>query len=377
MMSSNTSAQETKLIDEWAFNVWTDNQDWCNQCDKEKNKLIFDDQTKTTQCTQCNHVETYEENKWRILQATRYVAYNYMPGKYFFTNLSSEEIFKKYLRELNHNDWSAWLIHDYVLAKMKTDKPTQDKLIETAKLTINKMNYDTKPWKTLFEKMDTPDPDMFYQVPQIIYEYAQKKLLEAVPKENPQTIMTNYTKTLNNIYRYSRWKEDSVACWITSEIIQLCDIESYSKEFYTKYFACDPVLENLQTDLLAGKPRIFDHKETYIQWELRLADNYLAESRALIGVWAAYYALTAKLGIHALWPPTKILDFDTKSVKKVTQIVNDPELFRFYDLATDLNSIDAPKACYYAKHFIQKVKDLLPNITSTEAELAKSTAYIT
>jgi hypothetical protein len=376
-LSCTTSKQETGLFDEWIYNVWTDSVDWCNQCNKEKNKLAFDDQTKTTRCIQCDHVEIYEDIDWQVLQAKRYVSNRYMPGKYFFNNLSTDEIFKKYLREINHNDWSSWLIHDYVLAKMKKDKPTQEKLTETAKLIVNKMNYDTKPWKTLFEKMDAPDPEIFYQVPQIICEQAQKKITEAAPKENLQAIMQSYARTLNSIYRYSRWKGDRITCWIAREVIQICDIENYSKEFYTKYFSYDPILENFQTDILAGKTPIFDLKETYIQWELRLADNYLAESRAFIGVWAAYYALTAKLGIHALWPPTKTLDIDIKTVKKVTQIVNDPELFRLYDLATELNAIDAKKACWYAKHFIQKVRDLLPKITSIETELAKTAAYIT
>ena len=65
------------------------------------------------------------------------------------------------------------------------------------------------------------------------------------------------------------------------------------------------------------------------------------------------------------------------TVKKVCEIVNDPELFRFYDLATDLNSIDAAKACYYAKYFIESVKKMLPNVTSIEQERAKQFAYIT
>jgi hypothetical protein len=85
-----------------------------------------------------------------------------MPGQYFFSNLSIEEIFQKYLREQTHLDWSSWLMHDYLLAKMKQDKPTQDKLLETAKLVVKKMSYDAKPWKALFEKMDANDPEILY-----------------------------------------------------------------------------------------------------------------------------------------------------------------------------------------------------------------------
>ena len=375
-MNYTTPEQKTQLTDEWTFNVWTNAVDWCNKCNKEKNKIVFDDQAKTTRCIQCGHVEVYEEIDWQILQAERYVTYRYMPGKYLFKDHSLDEIFEKYLRELNHIDWSSWLIHDYVLAKIKTDKATQDKLIEAAKQIINKMHYDSKPWKTLFEKMDAPDPDMFSQVPHILYEQVQKKFQEVAPKENLQNLMQSYVKTLNGIYGYSRWKGDRITCWIISEIIQVCDLENYSKEFYTKYFSCDPILENFQADLLAGNPHAFDPNDTYVQWELRVADNYLAQSNAMISVWAAYYALTAKLGIHALWPPTKTLDFDINTVKKVTKLINDPELFKFYDLATDLNSVDIPKACWYAKHFIQKVKEILPKIPSKETEAAKTAAYI-
>jgi hypothetical protein len=239
------------------------------------------------------------------------------------------------------------------------------------------MHYDNKPWKTLFEKMDAPDPNIYYQVPHILYEQAQKKLQEAAPKEKPQNIMQNYAKTLNDIYGYSRWKGDRSTCWIISEIIQVCDIDNYSREFYTKYYSCDPILENFQADLLAGNPQGFDPAETYIQWELRVADNYLAQSNAMISIWAAFYALAAKLGVHALWPPTKTLDFDVHTVKKVIKLINDSELFRCYDRATDLNSVDSSEACRFAKQFIQKVKEILPKIPTKEAEAAKIAAYIT
>jgi len=371
------TVQESKedVYDEWLFKVWTDSSDWCWHCNKERNKLVFDDQARTICCVQCGHVKTYADTDWKILQAKKYVTTHYMPGKYLFATCSVEEIFQKYLRELNHVDWSSWLLHDYLLAKMKQDKAMQDKLLEVAKLTVNKMSYDAKPWKTLFEKMDTPNSEMLNQVPQIIYEIAEKKFLKVVPKEELSTILQAYAETLNSIYNYSRWKGDRVTCWISSEIIKLCDTESYQLEFDTKYFGCDPILENFQEDILAGKKRDFDPKETYIQWELCLADNYIAESKALPAVWSAYKALSAKLGLHTTWPP-KTIKFDITTVKNVTQLVNDPELFRFYDLATDLNSVDASNACYYAKYFIKKVQELLPKITSTKQEQTKS-AYIT
>jgi|LSQX01.3.fsa_nt_gb hypothetical protein len=218
-----------------------------------------------------------------------------MPGKYFFNNLSVDAIFKKYLRELSHVDWSSWLIHDYVLARMRGDKVVQEKLREVAKIAAEKMSYDRKPWKTLFEKMDAPNAEIFLQVPQIIYEAAEKKFIEVAPKEELQSTFQGYVENLNSIYSYSRWKKDSVACWVTSEIIKLCDIESSSIEFYTKCFGCDPVLEGFQDDILNGKNHEIDGKDSYIQWEIRLADNYLKESTAFLAVWAAYNALTAKL----------------------------------------------------------------------------------
>jgi len=368
--------QKNQIAEEWAYNIWTHSNDWCNQCSNKNNKLVFDDQTKTTKCTQCEHVKTYADRDWKILQAKRYVAYHYMPGKYHFTHHSKEEIFQKYLREYNHNDWTSWLIHDYVLAKMKDDKTVQDKLLETAKLVVEKMSYDSTTWKTLFEKMNAQDPEILYQVPQVIHEFAEKKLQETTSKENMINTMRGYVTTLTSIYRYSRWKGDRVTCWISSEIIKICNIEKYSIDFYTKFFDCDPLLEKFQDDILTGKKREINIKDSYIQWELKLADTYLQQSKALLAVRAAYNALTAKLGIHALWPPTKVLSFDINTVEKVTKIVNDPELYRFYDLATDLNSIDPPKACYYAKYFIAKVKKMLPDITPVEQELTKQSAYI-
>ncbi|MDR2719181.1 MAG: hypothetical protein LBC03_00010 [Nitrososphaerota archaeon] len=383
-MSNNMSEHHRQdvVFDEWSFKIWTDNSDWCRHCKKEKNKLIFDEQTRTTCCSQCGHVETYVDEVWRVMQAQRYVSYNYMPGKYLFGNLSKEEIFQKYLREQIHIDWSSWLLHDYMLAKLKQDKPTQDKLSDTAKLVVEKMSYDIKPWNSLFEKMNKPqDFELFYQIPQIIYEFVEKKLLEVTQKEKLPLIMRDYAATLNSIYNYSRWKNDRVTCWIISEIIKLCDLESHTMKTYTNCFNCDPILENFTDDIITGKKRDFDLNETYIQWELNLADSHLADSHAYVAVWSAYSALTAKLGIHAIWPPTKVLPFDVNTVKKVCELVNDPELFRFYDLATDLNSIDPPKACYYAKYFIKNVKELLPKITPPHKQQEQTnptaTTYIT
>jgi hypothetical protein len=341
-----------------------------------QHRLVFDDQTKTTRCTKCGHVETYADAGWKTLQAKRYVTTHYMPGRYLFSSLSVEEIFQKYLRELNHVDWSTWLMHDYLLAKMKQDQPTQDKLLETAKIVTKKMRYDVKPWKIFFEKMDANDPEMLYQVPQAIYEFAHKKLAEATKKENLQDVLENYVLTLSGIYDYSRWKGDRITCWIISEIIQLCDLKNPAIN-YTKYFGCDPLLENFQEDILTGKKREFNLQDSYILWELRLAESYLAEANAFAATWSAYKALVTKLGLYAIWPPTKTIDFSITTVEKVTQLINEPELFRLYDQATDLASVDDKQACRWADQFIQKIKDLLPKMPSIEAELAKSAAYIT
>jgi hypothetical protein len=300
-----------------------------------------------------------------------------MPGKYFFDNLSKEEIFQKYLRDLTHVNWSSQLIHDYILAKMKDDRVVQNKLLETAKLVVEKMNYDSTTWKTLFEKMDANDPEMFHQVPQIRYEFVEKKLKEATQnKEELHSIMRGYLSTLTSVYSYSRWKNDRVSCWIVSEIIKLCDIESESIAFYTELFGCDPLLEGLQDDLVVGKKREINVKDSYIQWELRLADKYLQQKKALGATQAAYDALTAKLGIHALWPPTKVLPFDIKTVEKVANIVNDSELLRFYSTALSLDAIDPAKACYYAKLFIENVTKMLPKITPIDQEQKKQATYI-
>jgi Zn ribbon nucleic-acid-binding protein len=369
--------QKDVTSEEWAFNLWTDSRDWCVQCNQKNNKLVFDDQTKTTTCTQCGYAQTYTDRDWKNLQTQRYVTYQYMPGKYFFnSSLTGEEIFKKYLRELNHVDWSSWLIHDYVLAKMKADKTIQDKLVETAKLTVEKMNYDPKTWKTLFEKMDAQDPEIFQQVPQILYEFAEKKFQENTSKEDLPAIMEGYVANLSSMYSFNRWKGNRVTCWILSELIKLCDFDSYSVEFYIELFYCDPLLEGFQDDILAGKNREISPKDSYIQWELRLADKFLSQSKALGAVRAAYNALTAKLGIHDLWPTTKIINFDIQTVEKVTNLVNDPELFRFYSTAVSLDAIDTAKAGYYAKYFIDTVKEMLPRLNSVEQELAKQFAYI-
>ncbi|MDR0472041.1 MAG: hypothetical protein LBH79_10050 [Nitrososphaerota archaeon] len=369
--------QKDQTSEEWAYNLWTDNNDWCTKCKNKNNKLTFDDQTKTTTCTQCNHTQTYEENDWKILQAKRYAIYQYMPGKYFFNNQTTEEIFQKYLREHNHNDWSSWIIHDYVLARMRDDKTIQNKLRDASKLIVEKMDYDPKPWQTLFEKLDAQDTEIFHQVPQIIYEYAEKHLHTATTKENLTITIRGYLSKLSSIYCYNRWKADRVACWITSETIKLCNVDNYTINFYTQLFSCDPLLEKFQEDIISGKKQTIDIKDTYIQWELKQADTYLKQSSPFVAVEAAYCALGAKLGIHEIWPSTKKLPFDIHTVKKVTTLLNEPELFRFYDLATDLDGVDSTKACYYASLFVEKVKKILPELTSIEQEQSKQNAYIT
>jgi hypothetical protein len=260
---------------------------------------------------------------------------------------------------------------------MKNDKPTQTKLKKTAKHIVKKMNYDPNPWKTLFKKMDEKNPEIFYQIPQIIYEAVEKKLKKTLPKKQHQFLLQSYINDLNNIYDYNRWKGNQVTCWIASEIIKLCVTDAEIKQYYITCFNYDPMIENLQTDILTGKKRNLDSQETYIQWELRLADHYLAELRAFAAVQAAYNALASKLGLHAIWPPTKVIEFDIATVQTVTQLINDPELFRLYDIATDLDAVDDQKAHWYAKHFIKKVKELIPHLISIEQDQAKYAAYIT
>ena len=371
--------EDTQLFNEWAFNVWSDSRDWCSKCNKEKNKLVFDDQTKTTQCTKCEHIETYADADWKILQAKRYVTTHYMPGKYLFNkNLSVEEIFQKYIRELDHVTWSSFVIHDYVLARMKGDKTIQEKLKDTTKIIIEKMNYDPKPWQTFFEKLDAKDPEIFHQVPQILYEYAKKKLQETTTtKENLPELIRSYRSKLSSQYCYNRWKGDRVACWITSETIKLCEVDTYTTEFYHRLFNCDPLLDDFQNDLLTEKKRAINIKESYIQWQLRQADTYLNRSSAFGAIQSAYEALGTKLGVHDIWPPKKVLSFDVNTVEKISQLFNDTELFRFYNLVLTLDVTDPAKARYYADLFIEKVKKMLPNVTSIEQEQAKQAAYVT
>lgn len=371
-MSNITSGPEQAK-----FADWTDSEDWCSLCSKLYVKLEYDDKTRTTKCPHCGHTETYGEDDWKSLQAKRYVYYQYMPGNYYFRDLSVENVFKKYLREFNHEDWCSWLIHDYVLARMRGDKAAQDRMREAAKLAVEKMNLDSKPWNKLFEKMDATDAEIFKQVPQIIYEMAEKKFREAFPEEKIQDVFSGYSNVLASTYSYNRWKGDRVACWVTREVDRIYNEEhDTSNESFLDYYDYDPLLEGFTEDILAGRKKEFDIRETYVQWQLKLAEKFLQRSNALVAVWDAYYALAAKLGIHATWPPTKVIEFDMQTVQNVAKAIGDITLFELYDEATDLNSVDAPKACWYAKNFIEKVKELLPKVVSADQETEKSTAYV-
>jgi len=380
-MTTNTSFETdtTTITDEWNYNIWTDSIDWCTKCKNKNNKLHFDDQTKTTKCPKCEHTQTYEESDWKILQAKRYVISRYMPGKYFFHNLTTEQIFDTYLREHNNFDWLSWVIHDYVLARMRNDQTIQNKLKDAAKQIVEKMEYDPKLWQTYFERIDTQDPNIFRQVPQITYEYTTNHLKKATTKENHPEIIHSYLTKLSSLYCYSRWKGDRVTCWIINEIIKLCDTtDKDAIEFYTTFFSNDPLLDNFQEDILTKKKKESNLNDTYIQWQLKLADKFVEQSKSFVAVQIAYEALGAKLGIHALWPPTKILPFDANTVKKVTlAILNKPELYRLYDLATELDATDPAKARYYTTQFIKKVKEILPQITNIKQEQIKQKAYIT
>lgn len=359
------------------FEEWTDSEDWCSPCGKKYVKLEYDDKTRMTKCPQCGHIESYSEDDWKILQTQRYVYYQYMPGKYYFRDLPTDSVFRKYLRELNHEDWCSWLIHDYVLARMRGDKAVQDRMREAAKLAVEKMSYDHKPWDKLFEKMDADDAEIFLQVPQIIYEAAEKKFREVIPEEKIQDVFIGYTNVLAIMYSYNRWKGDRVACWITREAERICNEERFtSDDAFLDYYDYDPFLENFIEDVLAERKKEFDLRETYIQWQLKLAEKFLQRSKALVAVWDAYFALTAKLGIHATWPPTKIIEFDAQTVESIAKLVGDTGLFELYNMATELNSIDERKACYYARKFIEKVKALLPKVVSVYQETEKSSAYV-
>lgn len=371
-MSNITSESEQAK-----FSEWTDSEDWCSLCGKLYVKLEYDDKTRTAKCPHCGHIDTYSEDDWKSLQAKRVVYYQYMPGKYYFRDLPVEGVFRKYIRELNHEDWCSWLIHDYVLARMRADKAVQDRMKEAAKLAVEKMSYDRKPWNRLFEKMDATDAEIFKQVPQIIYEMAEKKFRDVIPEEKIQDVFEGYSNVIASIYSYNRWKGDRVACWITREVDRICNEEHCtSNASFVDYYDIDPFLEGFTEDVLAERKKEFDLKETYVQWQLKLSETFLQRSKALVAVWDAYYALAAKLGIHGTWPPTKVIEFDMQTVENVTKIVGDTELYDLYDKATALNSVDVPKACWYAKNFIEKVKKLLPQVVSASQETAKSSAYV-
>jgi len=373
-MSNKTSGPEQAK-----FAEWTDSEDWCSLCGKLYVKLEYDDKTRTTKCPHCGHTETYGEGDWKSLQAQRYVYYQYMPGTYHFRDLSVENVFRKYMRELNHEDWCSWLIHDYVLARMQGDKAVQDRMREAAKLAVEKMSLDSKPWNKLFEKMDATDAEIFKQVPQIIYEMAEKKFREAIPEEKVQAVFKGYVDSLASMYSYHRWKGSRVACWVTREVVRICNEEDDSpREFFSDYYDYDPFLQGFEEDILAGRKREFDLRDTYIQWQLKLAEKFLRQSKALVAVWDAYYALTAKLGIHATWPPTRIIEFGRQSVESVAKAIGDMQLLELYGYAIDLDSIDEAKACWYAKNFVEKVKELLPKIQTVDqdSDVAKSAAYV-
>jgi len=357
-------------FEETTFADWIYTEDWCSFCDKIYIRLEYDDKTRTTKCPKCGHIETYSEEDWKILQAERYVCYQYMPGKYYFGEpLTAEDIFRKYIRELNHEDWCSWLIHDYVLGRMRNNKTIQDKLREAAKITIEKMDYDPKPWNKLFEKMDAHDAKIFEQVPQIIYEMVEKKFQEVTPKEKIQDEFKYYSDILANAYSYNRWKGDRVACWVTREVDKICNEENdVINESFFDYYDHDPFLEEFVLDVLEGRKKEVNLQESYIQWQLKLADKFLKNSNALVAVWDAYFALGFKLGTHDIWPLTKVADFDADTVEKVTEVIGEPALFTFYDKATEFNSVDKKKACYYAKSFIDKVREILPNIGSSTQE---------
>jgi hypothetical protein len=129
--------------------------------------------------------------------------------------------------------------------------------------------------------------------------------------------------------------------------------------------------------MLTEKKREINIKESYIQWQLRQADTYLNRSSAFGAIQSAYETLGTKLGVHDIWPPNKVLSFDINTVEKISQLFNDPELFRLYNLVLALDVADPTKARYYANLFIEKVKKMLPNVTSIEQEQAKQAAYVT
>ena len=162
-------------------------------------------------------------------------------------------------------------------------------------------------------------------------------------------------------------------------MVRICNEEDDSpREFFSDYYDYDPFLQGFEEDILAGRKREFDLRDTYVQWQLKLAEKFLRQSKALVAVWDAYYALTAKLGIHATWPPTRIIEFGRQSVESVAKAIGDMELLELYGYAVDLDSIDEAKACWYAKNFVEKVKELLPKIQTVDqdSDVEKSAAYV-
>ena len=103
---------------EW---VYRDDMCWRAECYHLKTQVVYDEKTRTRKCPRCGEIEKYSEEEWKDLQSLRGMLYDYMPGKYLFKDLSSEQISDFFLRKIDKREWTLYLAHDYVLAKMRRD----------------------------------------------------------------------------------------------------------------------------------------------------------------------------------------------------------------------------------------------------------------
>jgi hypothetical protein len=386
---------------EW---VWRDDICWWNtECYNLGVKVIYDEKTLTIKCPRCGGTETLPEEWWRDRQTLRRTLYEYMPGKYLFKNLPSEEIASLFIRKLSKKRWINYLAHDYVLAKLRRDPDAQNRMKEAMRAMALKMEYDVEECMTMFPMLDDLEKSCDH-VPYMIFDIARENFrVEGWRKREDEIVREGherglyakrtregelysresrlwggptggYESALRGMYFVFRANGDRVACWVTRELLRKVDYMIHGDGQTFRDIELDPFPDGLIEDVLNGREDTRDVRELTVQWFLDLAEDEISNEDYLTSSGAAddaVLAVATRLGWKTVPDPCPNSDY----VRELAERLRDPEVLRLYEAATNFYDLTEVERMDAARTLLARVKGILAVLPS-DREKEKIAKYV-
>jgi len=403
----------------WSF-LW--DADKCSQrsCGPYGVRYVWDEETRTIRCPRCGDADKVSEQMWKDLMDVKTLIYKYQCGQYIYRGLPSEEIAGLFLRVLDKDTWTFYIMHDYALAKMRFNDEMMDRLKEAVRVMALNMDYDVEDRLTLFPMMESWE-DWIYLPVRIHLDIADRTFYRegwrtpdwknwkseclhdayrrlnnifdrGTPKfyayERESNCWEMYESALRRMYDVARANGDRAACWVITRVIRNANFRIYGDPGNAGLAQLlDPFTDYFESDVESGRKRKFDMTEVTVEWYLRRAkyslrlmpedemEDYGIDVKRIgkepdldLGSKYAMLALMTKLGYQTV-PEPLLGTFNEDGwlvypdVEEAARLAGDPELHELFVTAKKTTLWgDPPEAHEAAVELYCRVQDLVEEI---------------